>query len=77
MYARQNDFTRAVDAWQRAVALDPKQYDALFNMGMVAGRAGRNEEARRALTQFVETAPPKRYARDITIAKQALSSLRP
>lgn len=75
VYARQNDFARAVDAWERAVALDPRQYDALFNLGMVAGRGGRRDEAKRVLTQFVNTAPPERYGRDIATARQALAQL--
>lgn len=75
-YARQNDFARAVDAWKRAVAIDPRQYDALYNIGVVAGRAGQRDEARRAFTQFVNTAPPQRYAADISKAKQALIALR-
>jgi arylsulfatase A-like enzyme/Flp pilus assembly protein TadD len=75
VYARQNDDARAVEAWQGAVALDPKQYDALFNIGLVAGRSGRVAEAKRALEQFVRTAPPSRYAKDIATAKRALAAL--
>jgi arylsulfatase A-like enzyme/Flp pilus assembly protein TadD len=75
VYARQNDDARAVDAWQRAVALDPKQYDALFNIGLVAGRNGRVEEAKRALNQFVRTAPKSRYGNDLATARQALAAL--
>jgi choline-sulfatase len=75
VYARQGDFARAVDSWQKAVAIDPRQYDALFNIGLVAGRSGRREEAKNALNQFVKTAPPQRYARDIATAKQALVAL--
>lgn len=73
--ARQNDLNGAVDAWKRAVALDPRQYDALFNIGVVAFRAGNHADARTALTQFIDTAPPSRYARDIAQARQALASL--
>jgi arylsulfatase A-like enzyme/cytochrome c-type biogenesis protein CcmH/NrfG len=75
LYARQNDDARAVAAWQGAVALDPKQYDALFNIGLVAGRSGRVAEAKHALEQFVRTAPPARYAKDIATAKRALAAL--
>ncbi|HUP63291.1 MAG TPA: sulfatase-like hydrolase/transferase [Thermoanaerobaculia bacterium] len=75
VYARQNDVARAVDAWTRAVAVDPRQYDALFNIGLVAGRAGQRDRAKQALDQFVRTAPPERYARDIAVAKQALVAL--
>jgi arylsulfatase A-like enzyme/Tfp pilus assembly protein PilF len=73
--ARQNDLNGAVEAWKRAVALDPRQYDALFNIGVVAFRGGNADDARGALTQFIETAPPSRYARDIAQARQALAAL--
>lgn len=75
LYARQNDYGRAVEAWQRAVQLDPRQFDALFNIGLVTAQTGRRDEARRALTQFVNTAPPQRYAADIAKARQALTRL--
>ncbi|HSP33899.1 MAG TPA: tetratricopeptide repeat protein, partial [Thermoanaerobaculia bacterium] len=75
VFAQQGDYARAVDAWNRAVAVDPRQYDALFNIGLVEGRAGHREEARKALAQFVATAPAARYAADIATARQALQSL--
>jgi len=76
VYARRNDMPRALQSWQRAVALDPKQFDALFNIGLVAGNAGRYDESRRALEQFVKTAPKDRYAKDIATAQGALRALR-
>jgi cytochrome c-type biogenesis protein CcmH/NrfG len=30
VYARQGDFAHAVQSWQRAVEIDPRQYDALL-----------------------------------------------
>jgi Tfp pilus assembly protein PilF len=74
--ARGGDPAGAVELWRRAVALDPRQYDALFNIAAVESKAGHREEAGRALTQFVRTAPPSRYARDIVAARQALAELR-
>ncbi len=65
----------ALEAWQRAVAIDPRQYDALFNIGLVAAQAGRREEARQALSRFVATAPPARFAPDIGKARQILARL--
>ena len=76
VYARQNQYDRAIDAWKRSVALDRKQYDALFNIGLVAARTGQTGEARQALSEFVRTAPPRRYAADLAAARQALSALR-
>ena len=75
VFARQGDFGRAVDAWKRAVDNDPRQYDALLNIGRVEGRMGNAAEARAALTRFINTAPPARYAADIAAAKQALDVL--
>jgi arylsulfatase A-like enzyme/Tfp pilus assembly protein PilF len=65
----------ALEAWERSVAIDPRQYDALFNIGLVAAEAGRREEARQALSRFVETAPPARFAPDIQKARQILARL--
>jgi arylsulfatase A-like enzyme/tetratricopeptide (TPR) repeat protein len=77
LYAQQNDATRAVDFWRRAVAIDPRQYDALYNIAVVEARAGHVQEARAALEQFIRTAPPQRYARDIADAKQTLAAMKP
>jgi arylsulfatase A-like enzyme/Flp pilus assembly protein TadD len=75
VYARSNDFGRAVDAWNRAVHVDPRQYDALYNIGLVESRAGHREEARRAFTQFIETAPKSSHAADIAAARKALAQM--
>ncbi|HEY0144043.1 MAG TPA: sulfatase-like hydrolase/transferase [Thermoanaerobaculia bacterium] len=75
VYAQKNNFPLAVDAWKRAVKIDPKQYDALFNIGLVSARAGNRADARQALDQFVKTAPPQRYSKDIATARQALQAL--
>lgn len=74
-YARSNDYTRAVDAWNRAVQIDPRQYDALYNIGLVEARAGHRDQARRALTQFVETAPASSYSADVAAARKALAEM--
>ena len=74
-YARSGDFPHAVEAWNRAAAIDPRQYDALFNIGLVEARSGHRAEARRALQQFVATAPAARYRADIIEAKNVLAEL--
>ncbi len=76
LYARMSDYERAVASWKQAVQIDPHQFDALFNMGLVEGHAGHIAEARAALTQFVNTAPKDRYGSDIATARQALAALR-
>lgn len=65
----------AISAWQKAVELDPKQYDALYNLGLVAAGQGRRAEARKALRQFVDTAPPQRFAADIQKAQGILREI--
>ncbi len=65
----------ALDAWERAVALDPELHDVLYNLGTSAAELGRSAQARRALTRFVETAPPERYAEDLRRARRLLGRL--
>jgi len=65
----------ALDAWQRSVALDGTQYDALYNLGLVAAEAGRPEQSRQALLRFVQTAPPQRWGAEIRKARQLLARL--
>ncbi len=65
----------ALTAWRRASELDPRQYDALFNTGLVAASLGRREEARDALARFVRTAPPGRFRADILKAEAALREI--
>jgi arylsulfatase A-like enzyme/tetratricopeptide (TPR) repeat protein len=55
----------AVTAWKRAVELDPTNFDALYNLATTLARSGRMSEARPFLGQFVQTAPPAFYAKDI------------
>ena len=65
----------ALAAWEKSVAIDARQYDALFNIGLVAAQAGRATQARQALTRFVDTAPPARFGPDIRKARQLLAQL--
>ncbi len=59
-------------SWTRAAALDPRQFDALYNLGLTAARAGDRLTARDALKRFVRTAPPARYRTDIAAARRLL-----
>ena len=65
--AQIGDLREAARSWERSAALDPRQFDALFNLGMTAGR-------RDALERFVETAPPARYRAEIASARRLLGS---
>ena len=65
----------ALQAWERAVQIDARQFDTLFNLGFKAAEAGRVEQARRVLRQFVDTAPAARYRADIERARALLERL--
>ena len=67
----------ALAAWKRALELDPKQFDALWNVGSVAARVGEADLSRRALERFIATAPPAVYAGDIARAKTMLAGRGP
>ena len=55
----------AIDAWTRAVQLDARNFDALYNLGTTLARAGQTAAARPYLEQFLRTAPPAFYAKDL------------
>lgn len=65
----------AMAAWQKAIALDAEQFEALFNLGLVALQSGDRAEARRALRRFAEHAPPDRFGADIARARATLAQL--
>ncbi len=71
-----NDPERALDAWTRCVTYDPAQFDALYNIGLVATRLGRRQQALEALQKFVATAPRGRYASDIAEVRVVLARLK-
>ena len=59
------DVQRAVEAWQQVVALDPGDFDTLYNLGMLLAESGRRSEALPYLRRFVAEAPRDRYAKDL------------
>lgn len=69
------DTPGALEAWQKAVELDPKAFDALYNLGLTAAAAGRAEIARRALTRYVATAPAELHREEIRKARQVLAQM--
>jgi tetratricopeptide (TPR) repeat protein len=75
--ARQQErVDEAISHWRRAVELDRTNYDALFNLASGLAGAGRTAEARPYMIQFVQTAPPALYGRDIERFRQYLSGSR-
>ncbi len=65
----------ALAAWEQAVQRDPKNFDALFNIILVAERLDESERLEEALKRFVASAPPSRYARDIETARLRLKEM--
>jgi arylsulfatase A-like enzyme/Tfp pilus assembly protein PilF len=66
------DSRMAVDQWKRAVALDPRNFDALYNVGTTLAREGDRDGARPYLEQFLRTAPPALYQKDLRAVAQML-----
>jgi Tfp pilus assembly protein PilF len=62
---RGGDRRAAIDAWTHAVQLDPGNFDALYNVGVTLARDGQVAAARPYLEQFLRTAPPGFYAKDL------------
>jgi Flp pilus assembly protein TadD len=70
-----SDPAAAVDAWRRAVALAPHDFDTLFNLGLVLADGPRPQDALVYLQRFVAEAPRDRYARDIAQADAIVARL--
>jgi arylsulfatase A-like enzyme/Flp pilus assembly protein TadD len=51
----------AIESWKRAVALDGREFDALYNLTILLVEARQMDEARAYAKQFVATAPPALY----------------
>jgi Flp pilus assembly protein TadD len=60
-----NRVEEAVRLWQRAVELDPRDYQTLFNLGATLRRLGRAEQARPYLEAYLREAPRALEARDM------------
>ncbi len=65
----------AVTAWEQAVAVEPDNFDALYNLALVAAQIGDAGRARRALERFIAAAPSERYGPDIERARAMLRQL--
>ena len=65
----------AVEAWKRSVEIQPENFDALFNLALVAAEIGQVDTARRALRRFVDEAPRDRYGADLENARRRLATL--
>ena len=70
------DPRKAIDAWEHCLEINPEQYDALYNIGRVAGQMKDWTKARAALEKFVATAPPKQYGKDIAEVRGVLADMK-
>jgi arylsulfatase A-like enzyme/Tfp pilus assembly protein PilF len=73
---RQGDRKTAIARWERAVALQPSNFDALYDLIVQLVQDGRPSEARPYMEQFVNTAPRGQYGQDIDKMSDALRHLR-
>jgi arylsulfatase A-like enzyme/tetratricopeptide (TPR) repeat protein len=72
---RQGDRKTAISRWQRAVALQPSNFDALYDLSVQLAQDGQLAAARRYMEQFVRTAPRGQYGKDIDRMSAALKHM--
>jgi arylsulfatase A-like enzyme/Flp pilus assembly protein TadD len=70
------DADAAIDAWRHAEKLQPRDYDLLFNLGMVLAESDRPAEALPYLRRFLQEAPRDRYASDFPRVQAAMAKAR-
>ena len=73
---QRGDRGAACDAFACAVRLDPSNLEALVSLGVTLARDGRMHEARPPLDQFLQSAPPARYADQRRAVSQLLAGVR-
>lgn len=62
----------AIDSWRRAVDLDGRNFDALYNLVIELTAVGRLDEARRYGQRYVSSAPPEQLGREIAEIRRIL-----
>jgi arylsulfatase A-like enzyme len=75
-WMRVGEPAKAIDAWERCLEMNPEQFDALYNVGRVAGQMRDWKKARAALERFVATAPPKQYGKDLAEVRGVLADMK-
>src|SRR4051812_24256867 len=65
VYFREKRLDDAAAEWKAALQLNPRLFDALYNLGTSLYDAGRHDDARPYLQRFVKEAPRGRYGADI------------
>jgi tetratricopeptide (TPR) repeat protein len=72
IYQRTGRSSQAIEAWRRAVELDGREFDALYNLVVSLSNAGAAADARAYAEQFLATAPPAFYARELAEIRRLL-----
>ena len=62
----------AVEAWKRAVELEPTEFDALYNLTIELLAEGRMDEARKFGVRYLASAPPALYANNLAHVRKLL-----
>jgi len=70
--AREGHVPEAIERWKRAVALNPSDYQTLFNLGSELWQQGRRDEARPYLEGYLRAAPTALEARDMARVRKLL-----
>jgi Flp pilus assembly protein TadD len=73
VHMRQRRPADATAEWKTALEINPRLFDALYNLGTTLYRAGQKDEARPYIQRFVDEAPPARYAADIAKLRPLLA----
>jgi tetratricopeptide (TPR) repeat protein len=71
----ERDRSAAVEAWRRAERLLPRDYDLLFNLGMVLAESAHPADALPYLERFRREAPRSRYAADLAHVDNVMRSI--
>ena len=74
--AATGDSAGALRCWRSAVERDPRDFRALFNLGVLEGRLGHTAEARQVLERFRRGAPRAQFAREVAEAGRLLDATR-
>ncbi len=62
----------AMSSWQRALELDRSELSAMLQLGFAYLERGDRARATPLLEEFLESAPPERYAREIELVRSTL-----
>jgi tetratricopeptide (TPR) repeat protein len=74
IYFIKGEYEKSLTEWQKAVKLNPSNYQAWYNLAKALDKANRKEEALKAYQYFLRTAPPS-YQDIIRQVKQRIELL--